>query len=151
MVTLRVGGDSPDDSGAEALEIAVVLVIANVVPPAEAHYLKASSSHCNLPEEFNAPSAAVSLRKPTFSTRGSPAAAKGSVFLRKSLGGAGLVDARAAAVEVLLRGGFFFWGVVKSLPIAIVALDKHLCCRSELFWFDGSGVSERGDYVQSCR
>lgn len=63
MVFLGVGGDARDNFGAETIEVAVVLVIANVVTPAEAHYLKASSSHCNLAGQFGAASAAPFNRK----------------------------------------------------------------------------------------
>ena len=45
LVLVRPRGNARDDFGAETLEIAVVLVVANVVATAEAHYLEASSSH----------------------------------------------------------------------------------------------------------
>jgi hypothetical protein len=58
MVLLGVCGDARNNSGSETLKVAVVLVITNVVTPAEAHYLKASSSHCDLAGHSGSPSAA---------------------------------------------------------------------------------------------
>jgi hypothetical protein len=49
---MQVGGNARDNFGAETLKVAVVLVIANVVTPAEAHYLKAASPHCDLAGQF---------------------------------------------------------------------------------------------------
>lgn len=147
LVALGVRRDSADDAGAETLEIAVVLVPANVVSPAEAHYLKAPGSHCNLLEEFNAPSAAGSLRKPAFSTRGSPVNATRPVFLRKSHGCVGLGLGVVGQLKLKFCwevGSFVFMCVcsctcacvfvhvcvcfymVKFSPILIVALDTHL-------------------------
>lgn len=51
MVFLGVRGDARDNSSAETLEVSVELVVASVVAPAKAHYLKASSSHCDLTGE----------------------------------------------------------------------------------------------------
>jgi hypothetical protein len=47
-VSFRVGGYARNNIGAETLVIAVVLVVADVVASAEAHYLEASSPHCGI-------------------------------------------------------------------------------------------------------
>lgn len=62
LVSFGVGGDARDNFCAKTLEVAVVLVIANIVTPAEAYYLKSSSPHCALAGELDAPTAAP-LRK----------------------------------------------------------------------------------------
>ena len=63
MVFLRVAGDARDNFGAETLEVAVEPVVANVVTPAVAHNLKASSSHCDRAGQFGSPSPAPLNRK----------------------------------------------------------------------------------------
>lgn len=63
MVLLWVGGDAGDNFGAKTLKVAVEPVVANVVTPAEAHYLKASSSHCDRAGQDGSPSVAPFNRK----------------------------------------------------------------------------------------
>lgn len=64
MVSLGVGGDAADYFSTETLEIAVVLMIANVVMPAEAHYLiETSSFHCGLGGTFDNSWVAVFTKK----------------------------------------------------------------------------------------
>lgn len=63
LASLRVGGDARNNCCAETLEVAVVLVIADIVARAEAHYLKPPSSHCALARELDAPTAAPHRKK----------------------------------------------------------------------------------------
>lgn len=70
MVFIGVCGDARDNLGADTFEVAVVPVIANVVTPVEAHYLKASCSHCDLAGEFDASLAASFLTEKRVITGG---------------------------------------------------------------------------------
>ena len=53
MIFLGVGRDARDYFSAENLVVGVKLMVANVVTPAETHYLEPSSSHCDLDGTFD--------------------------------------------------------------------------------------------------